>query len=286
MEFIGKQREVPPAASKPAKKKGVGSFIPRKDAQEFRPAQPQVQDDYYYARTQKALSMLERPPSKRDMRSRQPYDDYPSKRPSKPDPHHLPPQNYKDMLYSEYDRSKYSEYSSRTMGGRDRYHQSHGEDSHSDPHYPHSGYSESRTYRADYKEDYRGDPGREPTYHRHYDRDQVARVYYDKERLYHQQNSHVPPMERDRRYDIEPEILSRYERRRREELEYARHRDRYHHPSDRINTYDEYERVISESQRRRVQERRRPQDYVREDPRWTEYYRLKHDEMRRRQNAY
>jgi len=296
MEFIGKQREVPPATSESTKKNGVsGAFIPRKDAQEFRPSKPQ--EDYLY-RSQELLRKLGKgDTSTRDVKSRQSYDDYSLKRSVKSDVHHLP-HNYNDMHYSDYvDRGKYDYPSSRSVAARERHHLPHDDNIHADhQHYPHSGYSESRQYREDYG---RGDPSREP-YHRHYDRESVARVYYDKERLYHQQNSHLvdrDPRDRRHMHDMNgdmPEILNRYERRRREELEAYRYRDRGYPPSERINTYDEYERVVAERQRRQVyqgqQERRRSSrpmegDYQQQDPRWKEYYRMKYGEVRRQTNA-
>lgn len=299
MEFIGKQREVPPATSESTKKNGVsGAFIPRKDAQEFRPSKPQ--EDYLY-RSQELLRKLGKgDTSTRDVKSKQAYDDYSLKRSVKSDVHHLP-HNYNDMHYSDYvDRGKYDYPSSRSVAARERkrtsksHHLPHDDNIHADhQHYPHSGYSESRQYREDYG---RGDPSREP-YHRHYDRESVARVYYDKERLYHQQNSHLVDRDRRHMYDTNgdmPEILNRYERRRREELEAYRYRDRGYPPSERINTYDEYERVVAERQRRQVyqgqQERRRSSrgmegDYQQQDPRWKEYYRMKYGEVRRQTNA-
>jgi len=307
MEFIGKQREVPPATSESTKKNGVsGAFIPRHDAQEFRPSKPQ--EDYLY-RSQELLRKLgkgdtsTRDVNTRDVKSRQAYDDYSLKRSVKSDVHHLP-HNYNDMHYSDYvDRGKYDYPSSRSVAARERkrtsksHHLPHDDNIHADhQHYPHSGYSESRQYREDYG---RGDPSREP-YHRHYDRESVARVYYDKERLYHQQNSHLvdrDPRDRRHMHDMNgdmPEILNRYERRRREELEAYRYRDRGYPPSERINTYDEYERVVAERQRRQVyqgqQERRRSSrpmegDYQQQDPRWKEYYRMKYGEVRRQTNA-
>jgi len=295
MEFIGKQREVPSATNESTKKNGVpGAFIPRKDAQEFRPSKPQ--EDYLY-RSQELLRKLgKRDTSTRDVKSRQAYDDYPLKRSVKSDAHHLP-HNYNDMHYSDYvDRGKYDYPSSRSMAARERHHLPHDDNIHADhQHYPHSGYSESRQYREDYG---RGDPSSREPYHRHYDRESVARVYYDKERLYNQQNSHLmdrDPRDRRHMYDMNgdmPEILNRYERRRREELEAYRYRDRGYPPSERINTYDEYERVVAERQRRQVyQERRRSSrgmegDYQQQDPRWKEYYRMKYDEMRRQTAAY
>jgi len=286
MEFIGTQREVPASVETTQKNGSAASFIPRKDAQEFRPSKPQVQEDYLY-RTQKLLRALDRKREtstlgKRDMKARQAYDDYSMKRPVKPDVHQLP-HNYNDMHYSDYvDRGKYDYPSSRSMAARERLHHVPVEDNiHADhQHYPHSGYSESRAYR----EDYRPDPAREP-YHRHYDRESVARVYEYKERLYNQQHS---MMDRDRRHMYEmsdtPEMLSRYERRRREELEAYRYRDRGYPPSERISSYDEFGRVVSDRHRRtRGHERRN--GYQEQDPRWKEYYRLKFDEMRRHRNA-
>jgi len=266
-DFIGKkQRDAPQSTQKNG---GVGSFIPRKDAQEFR---PQTSYPEYYQRSD---------------------DYYSSKRPVKADSHHLPSYN-NDMHYNDYvDRGKYfGEYPS-SRSGRER-HQPPVESMHGDHHYPHAGYSDPRSYRDEYA---RGDPSREQLYSRHYDRESVARVYYDKERLYHQ-NSHLLSREpKDRRHtpynDMSSEDhLSRYEQRRRRDLEEQNyyHRDRYtesHRSSDRINNYDEYERVVAERHRRQLEERRRSRmdeymhrDHHREDPRWQEYYRMR-NEMRK-----
>jgi len=266
-DFIGKKQRDAPQSTR--KNGGVGSFIPRKDAQEFR---PQTSYPEYHQRSD---------------------DYYSSKRPVKADSHHLPSSN-NDMHYNDYvDRGKYfGEYPS-SRSGRER-HQPPVESMHGDHHYPHAGYSDPRSYRDEYA---RGDPSREQLYSRQYDRESVARVYYDKERLYHQ-NSHLLSREpKDRRHtpynDMSSEDhLSRYEQRRRRDLEEQNyyHRDRYtesHRSSDRINNYDEYERVVAERHRRQLEERRRSRmdeymhrDAHREDPRWQEYYRMR-NEMRK-----
>jgi hypothetical protein len=266
-DFIGKKQRDAPQSTR--KNGGVGSFIPRKDAQEFR---PQTSYPEYHQRSD---------------------DYYSSKRPVKADSHHLPSSN-NDMHYNDYvDRGKYfGEYPS-SRSGRER-HQPQVESMHGDHHYPHAGYSDPRSYRDEYA---RGDPSREQLYSRQYDRESVARVYYDKERLYHQ-NSHLLSREpKDRRHtpynDMSSEDhLSRYEQRRRRDLEEQNyyHRDRYtesHRSSDRINNYDEYERVVAERHRRQLEERRRSRmdeymhrDAHREDPRWQEYYRMR-NEMRK-----
>lgn len=289
MEFIGKQqREVPTVAGE--EKRGSGAnFIPRKDAQEFRPSRPQVQDDYF-SRTGELLDMLQSSNKrdaymlgKREMNPSRHYDSYSSKRTVKPDSHNL--SSYSENDYSDYvDRAKYYP-SSRSMASHER---SHHEEPH---HYAHAGYAEARPYRDEHYG--RGEHHTSRDHYRHYDRESIARDYYDKERLYHQ-------MHRDRRhmYDMQTEadILRRYERRRQDPESY-RYRDRGpYSASDRISTYDEYERVVTQRQQRRQQlherERRHraraaePQYPVEQDPRWREYYRMKYDELRRRQNAY
>jgi len=225
---------------------------------------------------------------KREMNPSRPYESYSSKRPVKPDSHNLP--SYRDHEYSDYvERGKYDYPLSRQMASHER--SSH----HEEPqHYAHSGYSESR---PSYREDHyggRGDPSREHySSHRHYDRESIARDYYDKERLYHHQNS----LHTDRRhmYDMQsdmPDILRRYQRRRQDPESY-RYRERgSYNPSERISTYDEYERVVTQRQQRRQYHERRDRSsrggvepYMDQDPRWQEYYRMKY-EMRRRQNAY
>jgi len=305
MQFIGKQtREVPPASG--GEKKGSGAnFIPRKDAQEFRPSRPQVQDDYF-SRTGKLLNMLQTSNKrettsmlgKREMNPSQPYESYSSKRPVKPDSHNLP--SYQDQKYADYvDRGKYADYPpSRQRASHER--SSHHEEPQHN--YAHPGYSESRpSYREDQYGGGRGDSSRERySSHRQYDRESIARDYYDKERLYHHQNS-LHQTDRRHMYDMQsdmPDILRRYQRRRQDPESYQRYRERgSYNPSasERISTYDEYERVVTQRQQRRQYHERRDRssraaaepymDDRAKNTRWQEYYRMKY-EMKRRQNAY
>jgi len=299
MKFMGaKQREVPTQPSIDPHNRDVCNFIPRKDAQEFK---PQVQGDYYY-KTEKHLSMLEKKENLHQRREvKQPQYDYYSSRPKpsvKPDTHNLPyndSTHYRDSHrdYPERGRpEKYRDYpvssssSARTISSRERHHPSDA--LHGASHYAPSGYPESRSLR----DEYRGDPGREHYERsRRYDREAAAQRYYEKElRAYRRARA-----ERDRlMYDMSTEdMVSRYERRRQPEQNDYTYRERYHRSSDRISTYDEYERVVAERQRRALQERpRRPPDLSysnadQQDPRWREYYRMKYDEARRqRQHAY
>lgn len=267
-EFTG-MREVPHSKATLKKNGDLGGFIPRKDAQEFRPALTQEYKDYF---------------------NRHHEENSASKRAVKPDSHHLP-SSYMESNYSEYTRE--SDYPPMSMqqdrnsdmyynGVPDSYRRENADAYRRDP----DNYRRDHdSYRRD--DNYRRDPAREAYASRQYEREAIARRYYEKERQYNQnqtldRSSRDP---RERMYDMTQEEMmhARYaERRRRDDYSYQVERDS--RAFDRIATYDEYSRVMMERNRalelRRQEQRRRmrhdPSEDVR-DPRTNLYYRMKQD---------
>lgn len=256
MEFLGPKRDPIPAGEKLSKKNGVSNhnsafeFKLAKDAVPFRPSTLPGEKDAYPLNYDE-YNLNKRPvkpdthhlpanyylndkygPSENNPYAREKYetDKYASE---KYPPEKYPSEKYPSEKYSsdKYPSEKYSseyssrdsEYSSRSSLSRSMQHERHGDMYN---HYPHTGYSEVRSHRAD--------PSREH-YHsrRQYDRDprdsrEAARMrYYESKYGERMPSSYRRGDARDR-YEIS-EKLYREERERRRRDEYLRepYYDRY-----------------------------------------------------------